>query len=278
MSHSDNNQKLNDLKYTVFALGSTQYPTFCAFGKNVDKALENLGATQLLPIGLGDELRGQEQAFHLWANECYKTSCKSFEIDVDQNELSLTSFEEETYDHNKVKITEISTESNEHQIQHELGRLHRKKTFTCKVITIDRLQPRQSERQTLLVRLSPSNTIAKNMFHYEPGDHLGVFAHNPKDIVNALLEHVRRNGYNNTDSTILQVQLMVDGKWIPDPRLPPCTLEVALTNYLDITTPPNQRFLQYMIDMANDTSDSNRLQNLLNVRNQNISLENYTFH
>ncbi len=222
-----------------------------------------MGASQLIPIGLGDELSGQEKAFHLWANECYKTLCQLFQLDRQQ--LSLLSFEEKSYDHQKVRIIEVFIKTKEHQIQQELARLHHKKIIPFKIITRVRLQPSQSESQTLFVRLSPSNTIAKNMLDYEPGDHFGVFPSNPKEIVNALLAPVSRNTRYDPDSTILQVQRLIDGKWISDSRLPPCSLRVALTNYLDITTPPNQHFLQYLIDMANDTWDSFRLKKLSSV-------------
>lgn len=269
MSRDETQPKLTNLKYAVFALGSTQYPTFCAFGKNVDKALQNIGGTQVLPIGLGDELRGQEQAFHGWALECYKTSCQQFKIDISQNELLSSSFEEAKYDPKNVRITEVTLDSSlsEHHVHHELARLHHKKILPCKVVSRVRLQPMNSDRQTLLVRLSPSNQIARNMFSYEPGDHLGIFPSNPPEIVDALLGHLRRAGYDDPNSAILQVENLVDGKWTADSRLPPCSLRVALTNYLDITTPPTQRFIEYLIDMANDRWDSFRLKKLSTVRN-----------
>jgi sulfite reductase alpha subunit-like flavoprotein len=259
LSHFGNDKTLINLKYAVFALGSKQYPTFCAFGNYIDITLKSLGATQLIPIGLGDELSGQEKAFQLWANECYKTLCIHFQFDIN------FSFEEKSFDRQKVRIIEVFIEKNEHQIQKELAGLHSKDIIPFKIIKRVRLQPPQSESQTLFVRLSPSNAIDLNKFDYEPGDHFGIFPSNPKEIVNALLAHLSRTTRHDPNSSILQVQNLISGKWISDSRLPPCSLRVALTNYLDITTPPNQRFLQYLIDTTKDTWDSFRLKKLSSV-------------
>ena len=39
---------LTGLSYAVLALGNTTYPDFCAFGRNLDEALEHRGARRLL--------------------------------------------------------------------------------------------------------------------------------------------------------------------------------------------------------------------------------------
>ena len=53
--------------YAVFALGSTAYPNFCAFGRRLDKDLASLGAKRMQPLAEGDELKGQQQIFKSWA-------------------------------------------------------------------------------------------------------------------------------------------------------------------------------------------------------------------
>lgn len=151
-----------------------------------------LGANATQPIGLGDELRGQEGTFHSWGQECYKSSCKKFNLVVDQNEMSC--FEEEKYEPEKVRITEIESCTDEHNLSSELSHMHQKKIFPCKVVSKIRLQPSMSESQTLLMRLCPSNNMARSLLNYEPGDHLGVFPCNPPEVVEALLGHVRRAG------------------------------------------------------------------------------------
>lgn len=58
----------------MFGLGSRAYPHFCAFARAVDTRLEELGGERLLPLGQGDELCGQEEAFRGWAQAAFQVS------------------------------------------------------------------------------------------------------------------------------------------------------------------------------------------------------------
>lgn len=59
-------------RFAVFALGSSAYPNFCAFGKYVDNLLGELGGERLLKMATGDSMCGQEQAFKKWATELFR--------------------------------------------------------------------------------------------------------------------------------------------------------------------------------------------------------------
>lgn len=61
-------------RYAVFGLGSSMYPRFCAFAHDIDIKLSQLGASQLTPVGEGDELSGQEDAFCTWAVQTFQVS------------------------------------------------------------------------------------------------------------------------------------------------------------------------------------------------------------
>lgn len=69
---------LSNVRFGVFALGSTAYPHFCAFGRYVDQTLGELGAERILKCTCGDELCGQEKAFNNWSNEVFKIACDVF--------------------------------------------------------------------------------------------------------------------------------------------------------------------------------------------------------
>lgn len=59
-------------RFAVFALGSSAYPNFCAFGKYVDNLLGELGGERLMKLSTGDEMCGQDQAFRKWAPQIFK--------------------------------------------------------------------------------------------------------------------------------------------------------------------------------------------------------------
>lgn len=53
--------------------------------------------------------------------------------------------------------------------------------------------------------------------------------------------------------------------WVPDGRLPPCTLHQALTFFLDITTPPSPQLLLFLATLAEDPAERKKLQQLSQV-------------
>ena len=63
-----------NFRYSVFALGSSAYSEYCAFGHSIDKALAALKAERIYKLAEGDELCGQEQAFQEWASGVFKVS------------------------------------------------------------------------------------------------------------------------------------------------------------------------------------------------------------
>lgn len=73
-----NIRPLSNVRFGVFALGSTSYPHFCAFGRYVDQTLGELGAERILKCTCGDELCGQEKAFNEWSSQIFKIACDVF--------------------------------------------------------------------------------------------------------------------------------------------------------------------------------------------------------
>lgn len=71
---------LSNVRFAVFALGSSAYPNFCAYGKYVDNILGELGGERLTKIAYGDEMCGQEHAFRKWAPEVFRVSIISEKV------------------------------------------------------------------------------------------------------------------------------------------------------------------------------------------------------
>ncbi|XP_076335461.1 nitric oxide synthase, inducible-like isoform X2 [Tachypleus tridentatus] len=244
-----NFQDLSHIKFAVFALGSSQYPTFCAFGKNIDKTLATLHAERLLAVGLGDELQGQEQTFSKWAKEFYQVACNSYTLTA-KDDVSLVSLESANkWNPENFRTTVVDGAFND--LFEGLTRIHKKKVQPYKVISRARLQQRNSERQTVLVRL---DTRKSQDFTFEPGDHLGVFPTNLTNIVNRIMS--RLDLADRSEKNVVQVENLVADRWQPYQRLPPCTLRTALSKYLDVTSSPSVRILKLLSTMATNKDQS----------------------
>ena len=73
---------LKGLKYSVFALGSSTYEHFCAFGKYCDKIFEEVGADRIAPLVLGDEQKSQTRAFQAWALDAIQNASSKYDMNL----------------------------------------------------------------------------------------------------------------------------------------------------------------------------------------------------
>lgn len=133
-SASDNNPEetfgpLSNVRFAVFALGSSAYPNFCAFGKYVDNILGELGGERLIKLSIGDEMCGQEQAFRKWAPEVYKIACDTFCLDCDES-FSTVSLQSDCLTVNSVRLAQTAQNN---ALELSLSKYHNRKILSCKI-------------------------------------------------------------------------------------------------------------------------------------------------
>uniref|UniRef100_A0A4Y0BMI3 Nitric oxide synthase n=1 Tax=Anopheles funestus TaxID=62324 RepID=A0A4Y0BMI3_ANOFN len=254
---------LSNVRFAVFALGSSAYPNFCAFGKYIDNILGELGGERLMKMATGDEICGQEQAFRKWAPEVFKIACETFCLDPEET-LSDAAFAlQSELSENTVRYAPVSEYES---LDRALSKFHNKKSMECSVkrnpINLH-CEMNGTERSTILVEIMAEG------IDYEPGDHVGIFPANRKEIVDGIIE--RLTGVNDPDE-MLQLQILKEKQtqngvyksWDPHERLPVCTLRTLLTRFLDITTPPTRQLLTYLASCCGDKADEERLLMLAN--------------
>ncbi|XP_058453237.1 nitric oxide synthase [Malaya genurostris] len=255
--------QLSNVRFAVFALGSSAYPNFCAYGKYIDNILGELGGERLMRMATGDEICGQEQAFRKWAPEVFKIACETFCLDPEETLVDANFALQGELSENTVRFAPVT----EHEpLDQALSKFHNKKTSECsmkrKAISLHE-GSQGSERSTILVEI-----IAEGM-DYEPGDHVGIFPANRADIVEGILQ--RLSGVTDPDE-MLQLQVLKEKQtqngvyksWEPHERLPVCSLRTLLTRFLDITTPPSRQLLTFLASYCEDKKDEERLQMLAN--------------
>uniref|UniRef100_A0A8C3GNX0 Nitric oxide synthase n=1 Tax=Cairina moschata TaxID=8855 RepID=A0A8C3GNX0_CAIMO len=246
------------VRYAVFGLGSTMYPEFCAFAHAIDQKLAQLGASQLIPIGEGDELNGQEEAFRTWAVSAFKTACDIFNI-RGKNSIQLPKMytSDEIWNPKKYRILH---ESQTMDLAKALTNIHGKDVIPMKLKFRQNLQSLKSSRVTILVKLSCETN---QEVRYLPGEHIGIFPGNQPELVRGLISHVK--DAPPADQTVRLETCTEGGYWTSDKKIPACTLSQALTYLLDITTPPSQQLLKKISQLVTAEGDKQRLEVLCHV-------------
>ncbi|XP_022819321.1 nitric oxide synthase-like protein isoform X2 [Spodoptera litura] len=249
---------LSNVRFAVFALGSSAYPNFCNFGKYVDKLLGDLGGERIHDLETGDEMCGQDQAFRKWASNVFNVSCETFCLDDDETmqeakrALGTVALSEET-------VRFAAPEGPLPTLQVALQSSLNKKIVQCIVKDNKDLGDGSTERSTIFINMEPKEEIK-----YDPGDHVGIIACNRKELVDSIL--VRLKDVDDYDKP-MQLQLMKEThtssgpikSWEPHEKLPVMSVRDLFTRFLDITTPPTTILLQYLAKTCEDEAERNQL-------------------
>ncbi|CAG2122502.1 unnamed protein product, partial [Medioppia subpectinata] len=88
---------LTGLRYSVFALGNKTYEHYNKMGIYLDGKLEELGATRVYELGLGDDDANIEEDFITWKEKFWTSVCEQFDLQTGE-EVSSRQYELITYD------------------------------------------------------------------------------------------------------------------------------------------------------------------------------------
>ncbi|XP_055389381.1 nitric oxide synthase isoform X2 [Condylostylus longicornis] len=255
---------LSNVRFAVFALGSSAYPNFCAFGKFIDNILGELGGERLLKLSFGDEMCGQEQSFRKWAPEVFRAACETFCLDPDEN-LSDASLQGEILTTNTVRFVPVKERKPLEQL---LTKYHNKKVSKYHIkrrpinLHGDCIDNTQNRATILVEILAPG-------VKYEPGDHVGIYPANRKEIVDGLIKRI--TDIENPDE-IVELQILREKQtssgifknWEPHEKIPPNSIRELLSRFFDITTPPSRQLLTMLGTFCDDKNDQDRINILVN--------------
>ncbi|XP_069987002.1 nitric oxide synthase, salivary gland-like [Penaeus vannamei] len=230
--------------FAVFALGASNYKYFCAFGRYMDHLLGQVGGTRVLGVSCGDDLDDQRKAFARWSSSVLKAASEVFQVDGDPVQV-----EEEVTRPDQVKLSPaVQADS----LVEGLTRAHKREVYQCVVVEMKTLYERPLRWVGQMV-LKPTQGRAQ----YDPGDHVGVLAANPREMVTSVLRRVR-----NSPAADAPVRLLLrrqTGTWVPHPQLPATTLQELLARYVDLSAPPSQGLLFLLASCAANNQQAARL-------------------
>uniref|UniRef100_A0A8C0IH74 Nitric oxide synthase n=1 Tax=Bubo bubo TaxID=30461 RepID=A0A8C0IH74_BUBBB len=235
---------------------------FCAFAHAIDQKLAQLGASPLTPVGEGDELNGQEEAFRTWAVSAFKTACDIFNI-RGKNSIQLPKIytSDDSWDPKNYRIVH---DSQTMDLAKALANIHAKDIIPMKLKFRQNLQSLKSSRVTILAKLSCETN---QEVHYLPGEHIGIFPGNQPELVRGLILYSCQMSWELP--SVLLFPSFPGGYWTSDKKIPACTLPEALTYLLDITTPPSQQLLKKLSQLVTAEGDKQRLEVLCQVKEYN---------
>ncbi len=155
--------KLDNLNYSVLALGDSSYEFFCQTGKDFDARLAALGATSISPLIECDvdyeELAATWQESVLEAVKPLISSAGASVVSIGATSASTTSFTKQ-------------------------------KPYTAELLVSQKLTGRDSDRDVRHVEIE----LGESGISYQAGDALGVWFTNSEQLVNELLASLSLNG------------------------------------------------------------------------------------
>uniref|UniRef100_T1ILV8 NADPH--cytochrome P450 reductase n=1 Tax=Strigamia maritima TaxID=126957 RepID=T1ILV8_STRMM len=244
---------LTGMKYAVFALGNKTYEHYNDMGKYLDKRLEELGATRIFELGLGDDDGNLEEDFITWKEKFWPAVCEYYGIQSTGEDISMRQYRLELHD-------SLPTEK---LFSGEVARLHSYKTqrppFDAKnphiaFVSMKRELHSGGDRSCMHIEFDISNSRMR----YETGDHVAVYPTNDEELVKKLGELLD----TDLDTIISLINLDEDShKKHPFPC--PCSYRTALSHYLDITSPPHTHVLKELSEYTSDPEEKAFLKSMI---------------
>ncbi|CAG9585425.1 unnamed protein product [Danaus chrysippus] len=242
---------LTGLNYAVFGLGNKTYEHFNSVAIYVDKRLEELGATRVFELGLGDDDANIEDDFITWKEKFWPAVCEKYNIESTGEEELTRQFRLVTHAPDEITPNEVFTGeiARLHSFQNQRVPFDAKNPFLAQIIVNKELH-KGGDRSCLHIELDISNSKMR----YEAGDHVAVYPINDRGLVERLgvltgadLDEVFSLINTDQEST----------KKNPFPC--PTSYRTALSHYVEITALPRTHILRELAEYCVEDEDKNKL-------------------
>ncbi|XP_072943352.1 NADPH--cytochrome P450 reductase isoform X1 [Epargyreus clarus] len=242
---------LTGLNYAVFGLGNKTYEHYNAVAIYLDKRLEELGATRVYELGMGDDDANIEDDFITWKDKFWPAVCEQFNIESAGEEELTRQFRLVTHPPGDIAPNEIFTGeiARLHSLQTQRPPFDAKNPFLAQ-ITVNRELHKGGGRSCLHVELD----ISGSKMRYEAGDHVAVYPINDNQLVERL--------GNLTGADLDEVFSLINTDQESSKKNPfpcPTSYRTALSHYLEITALPRTHILRELVEYCTDEEDKKKL-------------------
>uniref|UniRef100_A0A6M2DVS6 NADPH--hemoprotein reductase n=1 Tax=Xenopsylla cheopis TaxID=163159 RepID=A0A6M2DVS6_XENCH len=242
---------LTGLNYAVFGLGNKTYEHYNEVAIYVDKRLEELGATRVHELGLGDDDANIEDDFITWKDKFWPAVCDFFGIestgeDILTRQYRLFEHKDEPVPPERLFTGEIARL---HSLQNQRPPFDAKNPYLAPMI-LKRELHKAGDRSCMHIEFD----ISGSKMRYDAGDHLAMYPVNDEDLVTRLSQIT--NSDLNTVFSLINTDTDSSKK---HPFPCPTTYRTALTHYLEITAIPRTHVLKELAEYCSDENEKNQL-------------------
>ncbi|XP_060597586.1 NADPH-dependent diflavin oxidoreductase 1-like [Ruditapes philippinarum] len=256
---------LNQLSHAVLGLGDSSYQKFNFVAKKLHKRLLQLGSTEVLNVGLADDLHdlGADAVVYPWMENLWEKLLAMYPLEDGQQiippHVRPAARFSVTFCDGKDKILNVVTNGNI-----ECGRDARVPTwfpaqpFPAKLISNERVTSPDHFQDTRLIRLD----ITGSNLRYDPGDVAVVCPQNMSDTVDDFISYMKLDP--DTEFT-----LQLNDPDASLPKLPePCSIKYLVENYLDINCVPRRSFFEMLLYFAEEEREKEKLEEFTSSEGQ----------
>lgn len=306
LRRSLSNDSLSGLSFAVFGLGDSSYEKFNSVARKLHARLQQLGAKELIPLGLGDDQAtfGYFSAYNGWRLNLINTLLTMIRATV-INEPVLHYVEESPY---KISIVCADNSNKSYCASTELKRaatMLASKTntsinvYVAEVKYNSRLTHHQWPQDVRHLELSILSEKQFDQPVYNVGDVADIYYRNSPTIVQQAVEIITSNSTitNGNDASVaanfidgVQLQassvLNIEYLWNndhhqsnqkPQRRRPSrinsiqqCTLQNILEYYLDIAAVPKRSYFAALAQYATDSEECEKLRELASAEGTDL--------
>ncbi|XP_011505584.1 PREDICTED: NADPH-dependent diflavin oxidoreductase 1 isoform X2 [Ceratosolen solmsi marchali] len=240
---------LSSVKFSVLGLGDSSFEKFNFAAKKLNKRLLQLGATELVPIGLADDQHdlGIDAVFGSWLEDVFSEICQQYNL---SSQSILT-------DHEIVERFNVNILTNEAVPDNSENDIYLYETqindalITGTVIDNIRTTTTDHFQDVKLIKFKVPE------INYLPGDIIYIKAKNSDEQVNKFFNILNNNGVNIDPNMVIQVS----EKEIKLPTVlkPKLTLKQIVQQYWDLNFKPKRSTMQILAQISENELEKEKL-------------------
>jgi len=248
---------LEKMRYAAFGLGNKNYAEYNKIVDIVDESFQLLGATQLVPVGKGDESTSStEQSFTEWKSTLFKFLEKDLNITPNETPKYIPSVSINVLPNARPTLVYRGEPNKKHLTGHlTTAAVTQDNPYKSPIVASRHLfdsKDRHCVHMEFSIDGFPSQALK-----YETGDHLAVWPSNPSVEVERV---ARVLGIEQVEKEVIEIASL-EGEQSPIPS--PTTRHVALRYYLEICGSPTRDTLSLLAQFAPDEKSSKELTRLV---------------